>query len=331
MEKNVISQISNNFVMSNITFDNVFEKRVVYALIDSVSPYLKTNVESLNELKKLGKETSYQQGLFDIDLITYKAKDLESNRSEYPILRQALLDLDRRIVIETEEETIATRFVPKFKWNKRSDLIEIQVDRELIQFLCDITGGYANAQIKTAISLKSHHSMKIYELLCSWRNKPKFNIKIEKLRFITGCLGIYSNAGEFKRRVLDVAMKELNNHADTDLKFKYKVKKEGVKVVSYDFYIIKTNKAYEEKKKQDEVSPRWSLSKELIDSLEKQNILVKGQTIETIKKWSSEVYNHNDNDMIHQIGKYVEAAERKFGEGKNYAAYIMNCIKKDIK
>ncbi|PIS45479.1 MAG: hypothetical protein COT22_05035, partial [Ignavibacteria bacterium CG08_land_8_20_14_0_20_37_9] len=203
--------------------------------------------------------------------------------------------------------------------------------KELMQFLQDLTHGYTTYQIKTALSLSSIYSMKIYEIICKWRGLKKFYISIEDLRFYTNTIDKYDNVYDLKKRVLEAARKELKDNKDTDLQFNYKDHKEGRNIIGFYIYPIKTKNAFEEQKIKKSVSPRWDLSKELVTALEKQNILLKGATLEAIKEWSSKVHDHNDNDMIHQIGKYVEAAERKNGIGKNYAAYIMGCINRDIK
>lgn len=331
MKKFDLTTQSNNFTLSKIEFKNVYEKRIAYAIIDSVSPYLKKQINENKDLQQQGKEVNYQAGMFDIDQITYLAKDLEPNRQYYPLLRKAISGLGREIVIETEEEIITTRFILKSKWSKRAESLLLNVDKELIQFLSDLTHGYTTLQIKTALSLGSMYSMKIYEIICKWRGKKKFYISLEDLRFYTNTLNIYPQPYDFKKNVLEIAKKELKENTDTDMVFNYKDVKEGRNIIGFDIYPIKTKNAFEEQIIKENISPRWSLSKELIAALEQQKILVKGATLETIKEWSSKVHDHKDNDMIHQISKYVEAAERKFGIGKDYAAYIMSCIKRDIK
>lgn len=331
MEKFDLSTQGNNFTLSKIEFKSVYEKRVAYAIIDSVSPHLKKQINKNKELQQQGKEVSYQVGMFDIDQITYLAKDLESNRQHYPLLRKAIDGLGRQIKIETEEDIITTRFIPKSKWNKRSETLLLNVDTELIQFLSDLTHGYTTLQIKTALSLGSMYSMKIYEIICKWRGKKKFYISLEDLRFYTNTLDIYPQPYDFKKNVLEIAKKELKENTDTDMVFNYKDVKDGRNIVGFDIYPIKTKNAFEEKIRKDNVSPRWELSKELIEALVVENILVKGKTLEIIKQWSSKVHDHNDKEMLYQINKFREAAERKQGLNQNYAAYIINCIKADIK
>lgn len=319
--------MSNNYVMSKINFKNIYEKRITYAIIDSVSPFLRNIITE----KKKGKEINYQKGMFNIDEITYRAKDLEPNRQHYPLLRKALKDLrEKSINIETNEKFICTSIVLKWSFEKNSENINITVDKELIEFLQDITKGFALFQIKTAMSLSNSYSMKIYELLCSWRGKKKFYISLEDIRFITNTTDKYVQVGDFKKRVIELAQKDLKNNKETDLVFKYKDVKRGRNIIGFEIFPIKTKNAFEEQNIQNDVSFRWFLSKELSNALTEQGVLLKGQTLDIIKKWSNKVHNNNDNDMIYQIRKYVEAAERKFGEGENYAAYIMNCIKKDV-
>jgi len=320
-------QSTEYLTMSRIGFKSVYEKRVVYAIVESMSKYLKgiidTNVK--------GKEINYQLGAF-IDEVSYYAHSLEGNRQNYPLLRKALDRLkEESIKIETHNETINTSFVLKYKWQKGSEIIKLNVDRELFQLLANIVKGYTLIQMKTALTLSSLHSMKIYELLCSYRKKKKFYISLEELKFITNTLDKYPNTAHFKIRVLDTAKKELDNNPHTDLKFTYKDVKKGKRIVGFDIYVKKTNKSVEEQKLKKQISPLWDVPLSVANYLKNEKIELKGQSLDIVKKWV-EKENGNENEMLHKLLKFKDRAERKIGVNPgNYAAFIMGCIKNEVK
>lgn len=92
--------------------------------------------------------------------------------------------------------------------------------------------------------MKSNYSVRLYELLVQWKNSKQTPIfKLEEFR---GQLGLgtseYKAMCDFKKRVLDFAVKEINEK--TDIKVQYEQVKKGRKIIGFRF-LIKTKKPKE--------------------------------------------------------------------------------------
>lgn len=314
---------SNNFTLSKVNFTSVYQKRLVYSIIDSISPYLR------KELNSDSFESSYEKGLFDIDRITYRKQDLEPLTSNYKHLRKAIEELTTKsITIETEDSIIGTSFVLRYEWKKGSEFIQLSIDRQLYEFLFDLSKGYALLEMKTALSLPSVYSMKIYELLAKWRKRPKFYISIEELRFITNTEKKYPNFFDFNKRVLSPAKNHLDESNITDLRFNYEVKKQGRSIVGVWIYVIKTNNSIEVRKETEQVSPRWVLSHKVIEELKAIGIDINNTITEITLKFSS-IYNHDDDKIIEKLQYFEEKGEQAVGLNK-MPSYVVKSMKNAI-
>ena len=114
---------------------------------------------------------------------------------------------------------------------------------------------------QTAI-LNSVYSVRLYELLVQHRTSP-VNPKFE-LETFKGQLGLgvneYKRLCDFKRRVLDHAVKEINEK--TDLQVSYKPIKAGRPVVGYDFKVLEKPKRKANTKASDQFKELENKNKE---------------------------------------------------------------------
>lgn len=111
---------------------------------------------------------------------------------------------------------------------------------------------YTMLDLQEIVKLKSKYAIRLYKFLMRWVNAPYRNkIPIEKLRDIFGLEGDeYTNMCDFKKRVLDAAVKQVR--AGTGFKdLTVKNYKEGVKVVAFSFHYTKyDNQLIKNSKKQ---------------------------------------------------------------------------------
>jgi plasmid replication initiation protein len=274
-----------------------------------------------------GKEISYQTALDNIGRITYRASDL-SRPENYGELRTALIQLeDKKYFIETEEFELRTRLVLQSKFMKRSEYIELVINTELFDILLDLSKGYTLYQTKVALSFTSIYAMKIYEVLAKWRASPKFYISIDELRRLTDTHVKYTKANDFKKNVLDLAKEQLDASDITDLRFKYIEKKQGKRIVGFDFIVIKTDKSHEHEKQITANAPslRWDFRKSLIDNFAIYSIVVKGETANIIKAYQAKFGEHK---LAQDLENFAKLAEKN--NARSIPAYIMSCFKKGL-
>ena len=150
------------------------------------------------------------------------------------------------VFIKEEEGGKITKFV-KVPWVQYCEYskdhgIAIQLNDKLKPFLLGLKEHYAQYTLDSILSMKSVYSIRIYELLQSKiiRTKHRFkekivSIPVNEIREICDIMDKYDRFSSFKTRVLDIAVKEINDQ--TQWKIGYSYKTVGKKVNVIDFLI----------------------------------------------------------------------------------------------
>lgn len=112
-------------------------------------------------------------------------------------------------------------------------IIELELSKVMEDFLFDLKDNFTTYQLQTALELKSKYSKRIYQLLCQYRSTGYYITSIEKMRSQFELQGKYEGFSMFKRKVLEVAKAELEQ---TDMRFDYKVSKQGRKFDKLEFF-----------------------------------------------------------------------------------------------
>lgn len=118
------------------------------------------------------------------------------------------------------------------KINKVKGSIMFQVADDIWRCLLDFTRGYRKYELVTEMSFKSVYSMHMYELMSGQQRPLVFTFKDLKFRF--GIKDKYSKTNDFKRWVLGIAKKELDE--SSLYSFNYIDVKEGRKVTGFKFF-----------------------------------------------------------------------------------------------
>jgi len=88
-------------------------------------------------------------------------------------------------------------------------------------------GYYANIDLVIIRGLSSKYSILLYEIVSDYKNVEIPIFSIEEFRKIFGLQNKYTKIKDIKKRVLDVACKELNANPDVDFCVSYKLIKQG--------------------------------------------------------------------------------------------------------
>lgn len=186
--------------------------------------------------------------------LTLEPKQLQQLGDSVKDVYNALKKLqNRKIEIDNEEMWLITSWVLQAKHDKDSDLYTVQVSRDILPYLVELAEQFTTYSLTVALSLKSVHSQRFYELCSMYKNKGLFFLTIENLLYMFKLEDkkTYQNNAQLKRKVIDVAQKEIQTLYDDgqcDLYFTYRVKdKKGKKIMSY-WFDIQTRKTDEQKR-----------------------------------------------------------------------------------
>ena len=165
----------------------------------------------------------------------------------YDALKEAEARLfDRRFtIIDDAGKVVKSRWVQDVAYLPEENSIEICLSRVVVRETTRLDGlkqFFTSYALEQTASLKSAYSVRLYELLAQWISAKKTPVfPIEKFRQQMG-IGVneYSRMHQFKERVLEKAIDEINEK--TDLTVKYEQAKTGRIISGFSFKVTKKPK-----------------------------------------------------------------------------------------
>lgn len=156
----------------------------------------------------------------------------------YTTVRNTLKSLrDKSVVVTLADGTeTSVSWLNKFWSNKRSGWVKIRFDEDIAPYLFEICNNTTRYELLNVLPMKSKYSVRMYEICRSWAGLKSHTYKIEELRKL---LDIPDNElsryPDFRRNVLEISAKEINEH--TDLNVYYEPIKKGRKVIQLRVHI----------------------------------------------------------------------------------------------
>lgn len=156
----------------------------------------------------------------------------------YKIVRDTLRELCKKDAIVTLPDGTDTRvtWVNKFWSNKGKGWAKIRFDEDMAPYLFELCENTTRFELLNILPMKSKYSIRIYEICRSWAGLKSHTYDIDDLRNL---LMIPENElsryPDFRRKVLEIAQKEINEY--TDLKVYFEPIMKGRKVVQIRFHI----------------------------------------------------------------------------------------------
>lgn len=202
----------------------------------------------------------------DKDFKQYKVhkKDIEKMiglELDFNSIDKATTNLMRPFKIETRNMTDKNSFKKRNLFSSidfSNNEFSFRFNEEMKEHLIGLKNNFVSAKfIGTVSKMKSIYSKRIYFMLKQRLLLKTWTIEVDILRDKlvdpkSESLNIFNN---FKRKVLDMAIIEINAHSD--IKFDYEVIKEGRTIKSLKFNISKNNNFCDSKKNSSNSVNEW--------------------------------------------------------------------------
>lgn len=144
--------------------------------------------------------------------------------------------------VDDDGKTVKSRWLQQIKYCDGEGKIELVFTIAVVKGISRIDGAidfFTQYLLSNTIKFKSVYSVRLYELMCQWKNADPKKIPIFDIKKLREQLGIdtktYKMMADFKKRVLDMAVAEINEHSD--LKISYTQVKNGRNIVGFKFKI----------------------------------------------------------------------------------------------
>lgn len=140
------------------------------------------------------------------------------------------------LTIKEGRSVLKCNFVSSCRYSIEEGWLQLKISDDLKNHLLCLEKNYVLTNYINVAKLKGSNSKRIYSMLRQFKQTGFFKINVEQLMAILDIEDKYSLYGNFKKKVLQLAIDEINQKS-TDLKVSYKEIKEGRKVVSLEFKI----------------------------------------------------------------------------------------------
>ena len=223
--------------MSNVIYKDNNLIEASYALNLSEQRLILIAILAAREIEKeLTAET-----MLTIHASEYMKQFKLGRQSAYEALQAACDNLfERRLTYKTIDPVTGKKAVYKSRWVskvgyvKEAACVQLIFAPDILPLFIKLEEKFTKYELKQISQLTSVYSIRLYELLIRWRSTGKLYISMVDLREKLGLLeDEYSQMGDFKKRVLTVALNQINKF--TDIEVTYTQKKEGRTITDIEF------------------------------------------------------------------------------------------------
>lgn len=171
----------------------------------------------------------------------YSSRFGVSNEGAYWALKNAVLNLFERQFSFKEADkkgnigTVKSRWVSRIKYIDTTATLEVTFAPDVVPLITRLEQHFTSYQLKQVTQLKSKYSIRLYELLIAWREVGKVpQIELSDFREKLGIdADEYVRMSDFKVRVLEPSIKQINEH--TDIIVTYEQHKKGRTITGFSF------------------------------------------------------------------------------------------------
>ena len=177
-----------------------------------------------------------------IDAMRYAQAFDTTRQNAYILMKQSEETLfNRRFTyFDREKKPIKSRWLQDVRYLDDEGAIEVCFTRLVVECITRLDGAeqfFTQYMLSQTANLSSVYSVRLYELLIQWKTAVK--TPVFELSLFRGQMGLnddeYKDMSNFKKRVLDLAINEINEK--TDLTVSYTQEKRGRTISGFKFTV----------------------------------------------------------------------------------------------
>lgn len=198
------------------------QQKIVLFLISQVTPY----------------DEDFKEYDFSIQEFCRVCGISSTSGKNYQDLKRCIKELaDKSVWIKVNEhEETLLRWVEKPYINHNNGRVRIRLDEDMKPYLLQLKDNFTRYELIYTLYFKSKYTIRLYELIKSIHyheiDEYRHTISLVELRAALGG-ETYSEYRDFKRRVLDVAVNEINAHSDKQVSYTPIKKNRSVEAIEF--------------------------------------------------------------------------------------------------
>lgn len=232
----------NKYELSEMSNDLVVKSnRLNMAIQNLTLPELRIIQLAIVDARETGNGLSTDTPL-RIDAMRYAEAFETTRQNAYNRMKEAEETLfNRRFTfLDSEGKTVKSRWIQRVRYLDDEGAIELVFTLDVVKGITRLDGAeefFTQYLLSQTSNLNSVYSVRLYELLIQWKTAVK--TPVFELSLFRGQMGLndgeYKAMNDFKKRVLDLAVKEINEK--TDLTVSYTQQKRGRVVSGFGFVV----------------------------------------------------------------------------------------------
>lgn len=185
------------------------------------------------------------------------AKDIvapgDSSGNEFRALKEACNSLFERVVtidgVPNGASKLRTAGPLRTRWIQSEAVylhgkgkIGLRLAHDILPYINQLRSDFSRIPTKPIISMTSAHAVRVFEMLMQFRDTGICKISVAELRNRMGLIDEYKKFSDFKRRVIDIAVKQINESAGIHVDVEYIRNGKTVETLNFRFTrdVIKT-------------------------------------------------------------------------------------------
>lgn len=177
----------------------------------------------LSKLRKDQQDRVYELNIKELSLLT-------SKKYNAAYLHKATSDMGSRVFeVQTETRYRQLWMFQRVDYLLGQGIIEIKLTEDITPYLFDLKENFTSYELASALRLTSKYAKRIYQYCSQWKDQGE--TKKYDIQDFKQMLGLLDDKGkdkavrmsDFRESVLDVAVKQINEH--TELHISYKLEK----------------------------------------------------------------------------------------------------------
>jgi len=212
--------VKANEIVQKARYDlNITELKAFAYILSKIKPNDKEGIEYVISVKEYCQVCG----------IDYK------NGGNYQYIKSTLKGLRDKsfwLVDETGKES-TVGWLGKVRLDKGSGKITVKLDEDIQKYVIGIFDNYTQYSLLSTLPMKSSYSFRIYELLKSYAFVKSHTFDIDDLKSKLGANN-YVNFKDFRKKVIEVAVREINEFTDLEVEWQPITKGKKVLQVKFD-------------------------------------------------------------------------------------------------
>jgi len=211
MENKALTVVKSNKVVEASYKLTLMEQRILLACIAKIK----------------SKEVLLEDNCFEISAMEIvDLVGLKHTSTAYEALEEASMQLSKRQIIinDPDPDKPKTRrrvmnWISSIDYQPGEGKVIIRFTHEMIPYLSNLSSNFTQYKLNNVMQFKSTHSIRIYEMLMQWKSRGKLEIEVEWLKNQLQLGDSYLRMINFKTKVINVALSEINQHSNIWVKY----------------------------------------------------------------------------------------------------------------